>query len=86
MSDDDVKKRLEERLRARLEKSTSEGLPIRNRCTSSSHPTTASQYGPEAVYRCKKEKWHPDKRHVDDHGTVWITEPRFKILLNQRPR
>jgi hypothetical protein len=78
---------LKERLAQKLaEKSAaSKELPVPNRCPASSYPTKASQYGPDDVYRCKKEKWHPDKRHVDDYGTVWTTEPNFKILANRRP-
>jgi hypothetical protein len=43
-------------------------------------------YGPDEVYRCKKEAPHPGQRHEDDYGTQWETEPRFKILVQRGPR
>jgi hypothetical protein len=50
------------------------------------YPTKTSRYGADGMYRCTKEQWHADKKHVDDYGTVWVTEPSFKRLVDRRPR
>jgi hypothetical protein len=76
---------LEERLNKILaERSGSaESMPIRNQCVESSWPRNGDQYGPEGVYRCRKERGHSG-RHKDDHGTEWDTEPHFRIWIRAR--
>jgi len=79
--------RLQERLAQKLAEKSGSDKPVhRDQCKSSSYPTKASRYGPDGMYRCTKEQWHADKRHVDDQGTVWVTEPSFKRLVDRRPR
>jgi hypothetical protein len=59
---------------------------FRNQCHATSRVGgKGNMYGPDEVYRCQKEARHTD-RHEDDYGTQWVTEPRFKILVQRGPR
>jgi hypothetical protein len=78
--------RLSERLRA-LEERAGHAEPVRNQCRATSRAGGKNNmYGPDEVYRCKKEAPHPGQRHEDDYGTQWETEPRFKIVVQHGPR
>jgi hypothetical protein len=76
--------RLQERLRALAERA-SRDAPVRNQCGATSRSGgKANNYGPGEVYRCQKEAHHAG-RHTDDYGTQWVTQPRFKILVQRGP-
>jgi len=76
--------RLQQRLRAIADRAGRDE-PVRNQCRATSRASKGSMYGPDEMYRCQKEARHLG-RHEDDYGTQWVTEPRFKILVQHGPR
>ena len=77
MAEDRLQERLQERLRANAARA-SRAEAVRNQCRARSRVSKAD------LYRCQKEARHSD-RHEDDYGTQWVTEPRFKILVQLGP-
>jgi hypothetical protein len=76
---------LQERLAAKLAASSGKSEQrVGDQCEASSRPTKASMYGPEGMFRCVKDKYHPG-RHEDDYGTEWYSYPRFLVVVDHRP-
>jgi len=78
--------RLTERLQKLAERAAGRTQPVRNQCRATSRADgKGNMYGPDDMYRCKKEARHTD-RHEDDYGTQWVTEPSFQRLVERGPR